>query len=95
MGSNHMHDMFRNSKNPKQKYAIPEYDPQTGERNPYWDELTEQEKKEGIPTPPGVVDMNQISLDDLANMLYEKNKFLSSGDAYAICRLVDFYRENK
>jgi len=37
-----MHDLFRNSKhlNPKQKFPIPEYDPQTGERNPHYEELT-------------------------------------------------------
>ncbi len=83
------------NKNPKQKYAIPEYDPQTGERNPYWDELTENEKLEGIPTPPGVVNMNEVSLDDLADMLYEKYQYQSMGDAFAIMKLIEFYRKNK
>lgn len=92
MGSNHFHDMNKKS---KQKYAIPEYDPQTGEKNPYWDELTEKEKVEGIPTPPGVVDMNDISLDVLADELYDRYMFLSSGDARTICMLIDFYRKNK
>jgi hypothetical protein len=82
-------------KKSKQKYAIPEYDPQTGERNPYWDELTEKEKIEGIPTPPGVVNMNDVPLDVQVDELYSRYQFLSTGDAYVICRLIDFYRENK
>jgi len=95
MGSNHLHDMFRNSINKKQKYAIPEYDPQTGERNPYWDELSEDEKINGLPELGDCVDMNQMSLDVLADTLYDKYKFQSTGDAYTICKLIEFYKENK
>lgn len=29
-----------NIKNPKQKFEIPTHDPQTGELNPYYEELT-------------------------------------------------------
>lgn len=83
------------NKKSKQKYAIPEYDPQTGERNPYWDELTEKEKTEGISTPPGVVNMNDIPFDTLVGNLYDGYMFQSSGEAYVICKLIDFYRENK
>lgn len=48
MGSNHMHDLFRNSKylNLKNKFPIPEYDPQTGERNPHYEELTNESHPE-------------------------------------------------
>jgi hypothetical protein len=82
-------------KNPKQKYGIPEYDPQTGDRNPFWDELSETEKIEGIPPLTGGIDMNKISLDSLVKMLDDKYKFSSTGDAYAIHRLIEFYKENK
>lgn len=52
MGSNHMHDHFRRLKNEEekeeQKFPIPEYDPQTGERNPYYEELTGKKHPEDI-----------------------------------------------
>lgn len=35
MGSNHMHDLFRGINK-----EIPTHDPQTGELNPYYEELT-------------------------------------------------------
>ncbi len=48
MGSNHMNEHFREKKKKeemllnleKQKFPIPTHDPQTGELNPYYEELT-------------------------------------------------------
>ena len=41
MGSNHMHEILRNStKNLKNMREIPTHDPYTGELNPYYEELT-------------------------------------------------------
>jgi len=41
MGSNHMNDLFRASKAREEaKRNIPTHDPQTGEANPYYEELT-------------------------------------------------------
>lgn len=41
MGSNHMHDLLRASKAREEaKLRIPTHDPQTGEANPYYEELT-------------------------------------------------------
>lgn len=57
MGSNHMNKQFG-----KTKYLIPEFDPQTGEKNPYYEELT------GNKPPTCEVNKN--------NDLDELNKFL-------------------
>lgn len=38
MDSNHMNEHFMDSDKPK--FKIPEYDPQTGEPNPYYEEMT-------------------------------------------------------
>lgn len=92
MGSNHMHNMLRTS---KQKYEIPEYDPQTGEINPYWNELITKEKVEGITNQPDAINMNEMSLDILVDMLEEKYTLQSIGDGFAIMKLVEFYRKNK
>lgn len=43
MGSNHLNDLFRNQnkvKKIKPKFKIPTHDPQTGELNPLYEELT-------------------------------------------------------
>lgn len=57
MGSNHMHDLFRNSKK-----EIPTHDPQTGELNPYYEELT------GEPNPMTPTKSEDfISEDDALN----------------------------
>ena len=44
MGSNHMNEQFRQAggknRNGKVKVEIPTHDPQTGEANPYYEELT-------------------------------------------------------
>jgi len=47
MGSNHMHDIFRKMREEEEKknkvepkFEIPTHDPQTGELNPLYEELT-------------------------------------------------------
>lgn len=42
-----------------------------------------------------LVDWNQYSLDQLADYLNKKYMFLSSGEALAIHKLVEFYEKNK
>jgi hypothetical protein len=76
-------------KNPKQKYTIPEYDPQTGEKNPYWVELTETIKGGSIDS------IESASLDVLVDMLEGKYKLQSTVDSYAINQLIEFYKRNK
>jgi hypothetical protein len=41
------------------------------------------------------VDWNKFSMDELADYLDQKHKFLSDGESFAIGRMVDFYREHK
>jgi hypothetical protein len=41
------------------------------------------------------VDWNQYSLDQLADYLNNKYMFLSSGEALAVHKLVEFYQKNK
>lgn len=41
------------------------------------------------------VDWNKFSMDELADYLERKWRFSSSGEALAILKMVDFYRENK
>ncbi len=92
MGSNHMHNMFRKS---KQIYNIPEYDPQTGERNPHWDELMENYKLESTSLPPGISNVNEIPLDTLVDMLEVEISSNSINDVFTINKLIEFYRKNK
>jgi len=40
-------------------------------------------------------DWNTMSLEQMADFIYAKNLFLSSGDAKCICSIVEFYRKNK
>ena len=77
------------------KYPIPEYDPQTGEKNPYWDELTKDEKENGVTNPKGVEDLNKVSLDVLVDMLEGNYMYHSTSDAYGIMQLIEFYKKNK
>lgn len=61
-------------------------------------ELTEKEKEErksGKSEMCGFVDWNKFSLDFLADYLENKYRFSSSGEALAIFKLVEFYRNNK
>jgi hypothetical protein len=41
------------------------------------------------------VDWNKFSMDELADYLENKWLFMSSGEAFAICKMVKFYREHK
>lgn len=41
------------------------------------------------------VDWNKYSMDELADYLEDKWKFSSSGEAFAILKMVDFYRNHK
>lgn len=45
--------------------------------------------------PDGWADWNKLTLDQCAEYLYNKNKYLSSGEAHCICRLIDFYESYK
>lgn len=69
-----------------------------------WCELTTQEKKERllpkeeqdrIFKESGFIDMNQISLDVLADYLEKEYMWDSLGDGYAILKFVDFYKKHK
>lgn len=73
-----------------------------------WNELTAKEKAERFlqkeeqdrlwnerTKSTGFVDWNQYSLDELADYLESRWTFLSSGEALAICKMVDFYRTHK
>lgn len=69
-----------------------------------WNELTTQEKKERLLSKEeqdrifkesGFIDMNQISLDVLADYLEKKYMWDSLGDGYAILKFVDFYKKYK
>jgi len=80
-----MHDLFR------QKREIPTHDPYTGELNPYYEDLTGEKnpyeiKKEEYSNP---------TIEECVKMLEEKYMYSSTGDAYAINRLIEFYKENK
>jgi len=41
------------------------------------------------------VDWNKFSMDELADYLENKWKYMSSGEALAIYKMVQFYREHK
>ena len=43
----------------------------------------------------GFIDWNQLSMDDLADFLEEKYRFHSTGTAFAVMRMIEFYHENK
>lgn len=47
------------------------------------------------PEELGFVDWNQFGLDELAEYLDEKYMYSSSGEALAIHKLIEFYRNNK
>lgn len=92
MGSNHMHNMLRKS---KQIYNIPEYDSQTGEKNPYWNELIENDKLEDTSLSPSISNINEIPLDTLVDMLEVEISSNSINDVFTINKLIEFYRKNK
>jgi hypothetical protein len=53
------------------------------------------ENLDAICKETGFVDWNTFSMDELADYLENKWAIHSSGEAFAIMRMVDFYRENK
>jgi len=60
-------------------------------------ETNPERDKNDIVLDSGVVfaDWNKFSMDELADYLEHKWQFMSSGEALAIMKMVDFYRENK
>ena len=69
-----------------------------------WNELSNKEKEERKLSKEeqkanllkiGWMDWNDYSMDELADYLEEKWRFSSSGEALAIYKMVEFYRENK
>jgi len=73
------------------------------------DELTETEKKDKLSSGTYVasgtkgtsgtsgailVDWNEFPMNDLADYLESKWMFQSSGEAFAIMKMIDFYREH-
>lgn len=63
-----------------------------------WNELTTKEKEDRIngvdDIPFGFIDLNKISLGDIAEYLTKKYQFQSTGDAHFILKMVDFYKIN-
>ena len=55
------------------------------------------DSENSIVTSNGTIflDWNQLSLDQMCFYLENKYKYLSSGDAFCIGKLIDFYREHK
>lgn len=41
------------------------------------------------------IDWNKFSMDELAEILEKKWEFQSSREAFAIMKMIDFYRKNK
>lgn len=81
-----MHDLLRNSmKN------IPTHDPYTGELNPYYEELTGEKN----PLVTEIKEYTNPDIEECVKTLEEKYRFSSTGEAYAINRLIEFYKENK
>jgi hypothetical protein len=86
MGSNHMHEIFRNLKNndpyPKMgeikkidttkkvdKKKIPTHDPQTGELNPYYEELTGEKNPLDIKTKKNNIEtFNEVLKETIDNV---------------------------
>lgn len=64
-------------------------------RNEKIERLLSKEEQDENFKKSGMMDWNQLSLDQLADHLETKYRFSSSGDALAIHKLVEFYRQNK
>lgn len=65
-----------------------------------WNELTTGERLDRIngveqKLPNGWVDWNTYSLDQLVDYLKHKYRFVSTGEAHAIYRLIEFYEQKK
>ena len=83
--------MSKNIKTENKDYYLPE-DNLTEEQ---WKELTTQEKLDRGKLDEKWVDWNQYDLDTLSDYLEKRYQFSSSGEALAIIKLIDFYRNNK
>lgn len=81
-----MHDLFRRTMR-----NIPTHDPQTGELNPYYEELTGEKN----PLAPETKEYTNPDIEQCVKMLEDKYRFSSTSEAYAINRLIEFYKENK
>ena len=94
-----MNDMFRNALNMQHKKRdmennkkdIPTHDSQTGELNPYYEELTGDKN----PYAAEISVYENPNLEECVKMLEDKYKFSLTGDAYAINRLIEFYKKNE
>lgn len=92
MGSNHMHNFIRKSKENK---TIPTHDPYTGELNPLYEELTGNKNPLTLDIKDNPIDYNEMSMNDLVKLLEGKDTFNSTDDVYIIKKLITFYKENK
>ena len=92
MGSNHMHNLLRKSKENK---TIPTHDPYTGELNPLYEELTGNKNPLALDIKHKPIDYSKTSMDDLVDSLEGKDTFNSTDDGYIIKKLMTFYKENK
>tara|TARA_Y100000389_G_scaffold168804_1_gene174679 strand:- start:739 stop:1017 length:279 start_codon:yes stop_codon:yes gene_type:complete len=92
MGSNHMHNFLKKSKENK---TIPTHDPYTGELNPLYEELTGNKNPLALDIKHNPIDYDKVSMDDLVKSLEGKDTFNSTDDVYIINKLITFYKENK
>tara|TARA_R110001592_G_scaffold141781_2_gene363642 strand:- start:405 stop:683 length:279 start_codon:yes stop_codon:yes gene_type:complete len=92
MGSNHMHNFLRKS---KENNTIPTHDPYTGELNPLYEELTGNKNPLTLDIKHNPIDYDKVSMDDLVKSLEGKDTFNSTNDVYIIKKLIKFYKENK
>tara|TARA_R100000900_G_scaffold37577_1_gene31150 strand:- start:1926 stop:2204 length:279 start_codon:yes stop_codon:yes gene_type:complete len=92
MGSNHMHNFLRKSKENK---SIPTHDPYTGELNPLYEELTGNKNPLSPDTKDNTINYDTIPIDELVKSLEGKDTFNSTSDVYIIKKLITFYKENK
>ena len=81
-----MHDLLRNNMK-----RIPTHDPYTGELNPHYEELTGEKN----PLTPETKEYSNPDIEQCVEMLEEKYRYSSTADAYAINKLIEFYKDNK
>lgn len=63
-----------------------------------WEGLNEEEKKKVISAgsmPLGCIDWNTLSMEQLVAYLEIKHMFSSTGESFAINRLIEFYKKYK
>lgn len=67
--------------------------------NEIWNELSTKEKELRLSVddkiPDFMMDWNELALDSMADYLENKWKFLSSGEALCIMKMIDFYKDHK